>query len=638
MISIPRSRRALALALAAVLVLGTGAAYARVDQDEPPPVSTVGVLKVADLGHGQGAGPIDAARRAIGTRLAAMADDPHARTDQGTADLAARFAGSSGDPAVMSAFFSALPADKLLTLKSDLATATYAGPDVLARRTSLLAHLRTGLSVAQAGWDPRTQAAYAGALVDATTDPEVFGPGTPSSYAGALSYLLTDSTYSGAFLSAAAGKIDTFERRTPGKDLDVWNRTGVRDTGWAPYFPDSPAGAAHVDPAAALMSALSRNPKAALDFFSQGAVAGGVSDRQMYWLHDRDWSQEHFDALSRALLAATTAPTVLDPHEAETAHNAARLASQTVNLLGHRTDIEPRELTDGSTVKNLATILSTYMYGADEVGPIGGLDWDKGGAINVPMQYFNGTQLNMPLFDTISVRSFIVLAASSRDGFATLRAGIDAFAYRKYSLALDILAANPTNETARAEFKNAYTSQAELEGLFTRAIGDAAIAEAKRKDAATNAMWVAVGEGVFGAVPLGSFVAGGDLGKSVVSSIIGQGRGATADSAAARWGPATAAVRDTQEKIAGQAQATAEYAVLAALAAHPTLLGEPLPDSARSPDGKLLSPDAMGGLGSADVADVVSRLLSPDVGAGLYFDEMDFELAYKDAFFDFYPK
>jgi hypothetical protein len=360
----------------------------------------------------------------------------------------------------------------------------------------------------------------------------------------------------------------------------------------------------------------------------------------MYWLHDRDFSQDHYGALSRALVAATTDPTVLTPPDAQTAHDAAALASQTVNLIGNRTDIPPDEFTDGPAAKNLATILSTYMNGVDQMGAVNDVPWDKGDALDQKLQYFDGTQLNVPKFNEASVKNFIALAASSKDGFTTLRGGVDAFADRKYSLALDTLANDPTNQTAKDNFKKAYTSQALLEGLFTRAVGDSAIAGAKGKDAA-SARWVALGENVVRIVPFGSFVTnvgGGELTKAVVNFTVNQARGATADAAAARWGNATGAELDTQEKIAKQAQDNAEYTVLTALAAHPTLLGKPLPDSEWSPGGQLLSLDAMGGFGSNDWSQAKDQLLSNDDGVGTYYDKKAFDEAYKDAFIDFYPK
>ena len=78
--------------------------------------------------------------------------------------------------------------------------------------------------------------------------------------------------------------------------------------------------------------------------------------------------------------------------------------------------------------------------------------------------------------------------------------------------ALDTLAANPTDETADNYFTTAYTSQAPLAGLFTRAVGDSAIAEPKSKGA-VSAMWVVLAEGAVRFAPFGSFVAKADGGE-----------------------------------------------------------------------------------------------------------------------------
>jgi hypothetical protein len=157
---------------------------------------------------------------------------------------------------------------------------------------------------------------------------------------------------------------------------------------------------------------------------------------------------------------------------------------------------------------------------------------------------------------------------------------------------------------------------------------------------AASARWVALGEDVVRVVPFGSFVSnfgGGELAKSVVNFTINQARGAAADAVAARWGDATGAELDTQKKIAGRAQDNAEYALLTAVAAHPTLLVEPLPDSAWSLHGRLLSPASMGGFGSQNWADAKLGIANSDTGAGDYFVQSGFDAAYEEAFFDIYP-
>jgi hypothetical protein len=397
------------------------------------------------------------------------------------------------------------------------------------------------------------------------------------------------------------------------------------------------------------MSALGNNPKASLDFFSQGAVTDGVSARQMYWIHDREWSSGHsldgVSSLSQALLAATTDPSVLSPPDGGTAKQAARLASQTVNLLGHRTDIEHSDLAGKpTTAKNLATILSTYMQGVDELGwsGPGGL-WNKGTAIDPKLVYFDGSQLNVPFFNPESTRSFIALAASSQGGFTTLRAGVDTFADRKYSLVLETLSNNPTNEAAQADFTNAYVTQAQLEGLFARAVGDSAIADAKKKNAA-SAAWVALGDDAVRVVPLDTFVtkvAGRDRAEAMVTFTINRARGAMADAASARWKALTGDEIDTQTELAKQAERRAAYRIMTTLATYPSALARPLPDSEWSPGGQLLSLNKMGGLGSSKWENAKTYLLSPDLGIGSLFGVADlsaFDLTYQTQFKAFYDK
>ena len=77
-------------------------------------------------------------------------------------------------------------------------------------------------------------------------------------------------------------------------------------------------------------------------------------------------------------------------------------------------------------------------------------------------------------------------------------------------------------QTVRKDVKNTWTSQAQLEGLFAKAVGDSAIADAKKK-AAVSATWVALGEDVVKVVPFGTFVTnvgGGEVAKALVTFTI----------------------------------------------------------------------------------------------------------------------
>jgi hypothetical protein len=270
--------------------------------------------------------PGDDSSAAVTAALAkALAD--FARRDEATDDpeamaaLEAMLDRYSGQKEVLSAFYTELGPAGLLDVMASL-SGPYAefGSDEFDRRASLLAEIKSSFAVAERTWGDAATARYAKDLVDLASGTVNRPSAYPFGFGGALSYLLYDSNYSDAFLTSAATQIDHHERTTFGGYSSSgfsWTSGGGPNP-WYAYFPENGQTGSY-DLGVSLMSALGNNAEAGLDFFMEGNQDGQVTDRQMYWLHTREWEQDQFSHLSQALLAATTDPRLIQPWDSESA-------------------------------------------------------------------------------------------------------------------------------------------------------------------------------------------------------------------------------------------------------------------------------------------------------------------------------
>jgi len=596
--------------------------------------------------------PGDDSSAAVTAALAkAMAD--FARRDEAREDpeamaaLEAMLDTYSGQPEVLSAFYTELGPSGLLDVMASL-SGPYAefGSDEYNQRASLLAEIKSGFATAERTWGDAQSAQYAKDLVDLASGTVDRPSSYPFGFGGALSYLLYDSHYSDAFLTSAASQIDHHERTTFGgysSSGSSWTSGGGPNP-WYVYFPEDGQVGSY-DLGVSLMSALGNNAEVGLDFFMDGNQDGHVTDRQMYWLHTREWEQDQFSHLSQALLAATTDPRLIQPWDSDSALQAAILASHTVNLLGHRDGLDSGMLNgeDGNAdaAGNLATILATYMVGADVASWQGDGPWNEGDAADrVDLFYAAGVTGPVPSFNLSSMEKFIVLASSTDEGIVTLRSGLDAYAAGKYGLAMEPLADAPADARGDAvsNFAEAYNSQAQLEGLFVHAVGQSAIKGAGDAEK-IRAAWISLGSGLVGLIPFGSVVtrAGGDkLAETVVSFAINQATGQVKGQVTESWGSLKDTEVATQTEQAEASRAGAQYALLLAMQEHGLM--PDLPDSTWAPNGQMLSWAEFSALSPGEQMTGISRMTDVDNGVGALFNANTFKDSYDDAFFIYYPK
>jgi|GEM_PF-3093170 len=591
--------------------------------------------------------PLADVRGALGQALATYAASDH--VGDGPEAMTAfneRLARYLDDDVVMCDFYQALTAEGLLDLMTHSAD-TFASNDIsLELRTDLLANLKSGLTAATGAWSDGDATTYAAALVDAATGQAGLSDNEYApQFHRALSYLLYDSNFSDAFLTTAADKIDAFERIARDGEPGFWSGLDAGQSSWPLYFPQDAMGASY-DPAVSLMSALGNNPQVSLDFFmgDDGIARGTVSNRQMYWLHDRDWMDDKFSCLSEALLAATTDPSLLQPPDSATAAQAALLASHTVNLIGHR-HLNTGQMTEGdgkeTAASNFATILSTYMHGVDNMISTNSYDWDNGDTARFSLTFYPAEQPNTPVFNADSLDAFITLSSSTEDGMRTLRDGLNTYTNVKYGLTINRLLAEPDNEDAKDKFDLAYVGQAKMEGFFVRAVGLSAIAEARGQDT-TTAAWMALGSDVVGAIPFGTYVsrAGGDLlDQAIVNFTAGQGRKGAVDSLSETFASLEGEEVDKQNYLADASFDRASYRILETLYQYPSLTATAIPKGAEwAPDGRVPTYDEYVNLSSGTQSTGLSYMQSSDLGVGKYFKKDNFETAYRNAFNEYFEK
>lgn len=212
---------------------------------------------------------------------------------------------------------------------------------------------------------------------------------------------------------------------------------------------------------------------------------------------------------------------------------------------------------------------------------------------------------------------------------------------RMSSVTIDRLLAEPDNAHAVAAFNSAYLGQAKMEGLFVRAVGLSAIAEARGQDA-TRAAWMALGSDVVGAIPFGTYVsrAGGDLlDQAIVNFAAGQGRKGAVHSLSETLASLEGEEVDKQNYLADASFDRASYRILETLYQYPSLTATAIPKGAEwAPDGRVPTYEQYVKLPTGAQSTGLSYMQSGDLGVGEYFSKNNYETAYRDPFTEYFEK
>lgn len=178
-----------------------------------------------------------------------------------------------------------------------------------------------------------------------------------------LSQLLRYGDFESQFLLDVGEGLYEIEKNANGQ---VWfTQSGGTVSSWRLGTEDS---GDHWDPFVGLFGAMGRNPEASADFFNPDDGGKTAQERAKYFIEDRTWQSDDFNALGEALDSAATAfHKPGDPR----AEQAAWIASATVHFLSAR-DGDPAIGDAGKD--SLAHLLSAYIADVDRVagGEAGG--------------------------------------------------------------------------------------------------------------------------------------------------------------------------------------------------------------------------------------------------------------------------
>ena len=554
------------------------------------------------------------------------------------AELFSRWA---DDKKVMSNFYETLGAEDSLRFLSSLAMDDQGQGLARDVQQQMLDDMRRGLETATT--DPGfPDTRFAAALVkEAIIDPEdLFGRGNynPS---GGLAFLLYDGKFDRPFLETVSSELDQYERVDNNGAPGLWgNRPdqGVMFDQFMPYGSGANAYG-NLDPMISVMSALKNDPEAALDFFSDGSHTEEIPARSYYYIHDRNWNGDGYNAISDVLDVATTNGELISDPTSDEATAAAFLASRTVDYLSERDNIddlaEKLDWPGNGASENFAHIMSTYLGGVDVALRIGAESDVNPGTMSLYSDVFGGTNSNVPLFDEDSLKKFSLLAMSTDDGFAEVRIGLNEYRAGKVGILADSVAAD--NSVANIEnLRDGIWQDANLEGFFIKQIGDDEIHEGAEADARIAA-WVDGASGIVDLVPVpGVSKLGEGIAADLITMTVDHAKGSGTDAIKEALANNEDGARRNSEELANDTLNQQSY-LLAQLLDDRDLSANPdgMSEQAR-PNGSMIDWDTYQGLNDAQKGEVLSQLYSNDLGVGQYFDIEKYQLDYKNSFLSYF--
>ena len=203
--------------------------------------------------------------------------------------------------------------------------------------------------------------AFRGANPDFAKDLAGAATRTPTGQGWGLSQVLRFGDYEPGFLTTLGTELYGWEKDQFGP---VWgSQLNGQVMGWRLGTDDN---GGHYDPFVGLFEAMGRTPKASLDFFNPDGGGSVAQERAKYFITDRTWRADDFNALGLALDAASTAfhrPGV----SVDLQERSAWVASATVHYLADRDPGRNDRRIGDAGKDSLAHILASYIVDVDRV-------------------------------------------------------------------------------------------------------------------------------------------------------------------------------------------------------------------------------------------------------------------------------
>jgi len=344
----------------------------------------------------------------------------------------------------------------------------------------------------------------------------------PAGQGWGLSQVLRFGDYEAGFLTSLGTELYGWEKDQFGP---VWSlqlngqvmswRLGTDDPGH--YY----------DPFVGLFEAMGRTPQASLDFFNPDAGGSDAKARAQYFITDRTWPADDFNALGEALDAAATAfrgPNVSVALQTQ----SAWVASATIHYLAERDDgINNRRIGDGGK-DSLAHILATYIVDVDRVanGTSGGL-----GVFRTPAG--DPWMVGLPVgadWNRGDLRAVMAEVLTDDGAVAQVAGSAAAWNAHRIGYAADHAECTRTEDGDRKLTEDAHLNSAVQHGAATTGfvlsvMGVGLEAEAKGADERAK-MFLDISSDVIGLVPTGG---------TVTSFVVDQALSAGKDNLSNRW-------------------------------------------------------------------------------------------------------
>ncbi|MBO3102632.1 DUF6571 family protein [Cellulomonas fengjieae] len=321
---------------------------------------------------------------------------------------------------------------------------------------------------------------YANGIVDAVKNRtgESFG----------LSQVLRYGEYDSAFLVNVGEGLYEFEKEEGGSGPIWGNQLNSEVANWQI---GTDGDTKYYDPFIGLFEAMGRNPEASLDFLNPDSGGDDAQERAKYFIEERTWRADDFNALGLALDSASTAfHKAGDPN----AERAAWVASATIKFLGER-DGDP--VIGDAGKDSLGHILATYVADIDAAaaGAEGGLGTHDAPR-NSPWQatYPIGADFDFDALRKVMGEVLTDTGAASQLGAATAALNADR---------LNWAAENWGGEgTDTGYLQAAVNNGATLQGFILKTMGAGLSDEAKDADEQAQA-FIDMASDVVGLVPTG---------------------------------------------------------------------------------------------------------------------------------------
>ena len=487
---------------------------------------------------------------ALGTELADFFRDLPDDYDRDTVErmdaYAAMLAKHEDDPAVSVAFAEALGPEGVLQVPQELAAyfdgyqrnLPYSSDDVMwDDDLHMMEKIRQSQDAVMSAFSHSIATASSGYTLSDDFATELAQQAAEGGANGwALSQLLHRGTYAADFLTDIGQTLDSHER---GEDVFLtWRERMGQDSGH--YRLGEGQNDQYFDPFVGLFEAMGRTPEAAQDFLYPDGEQGG--SRSAYYIRDRTWSHDEFNALGEMLDAAATG--FRDPDDPR-ARLSALAASDTVFYLGTR-DGDPKIGDAGKD--SLGHILSNYITDVDRRA----LDGADGRGVYDPLMdepwevgLPPGAKFELDALDTVLREVMTDDSAVVQLGTAT--AALNATRLDHVTAAL---AADPDNAELRAAVASIANNNAELIGFVNGASDRGEEDEAKASDAQRK-MYTSLASDIVGAVP----VPGGKMVEFIAAQAIKRGTEAISGAVSGQQDAAIGENVADQERTANQLQA-----------------------------------------------------------------------------------